>query len=654
VPTVHIDFETRSEVDIRTCGAGRYASSSSTRILCTCYAVDNGPVKGIVGETVPEVFYQAIREGWDFSAFNAMFEQLIWHYRWPDLVLPWNLKMPRFRCTRALAAAHGLPQSLDRACKALHIGHSKDPEGRRLINTYSKPRKDGGFNVLEGEDKKKMLRYCAKDVVLSRRIYQRLPALDEREQAIYDWTVKSNTRGITIDTELAEKAEAISTALQKHGNDELAQLTKGKIHAVSQVQRIKNYIKNEYAIETESLDKETIEELLLRELPDKARRILELRRDLSQTSVQKFKRARMSVCDDGKVRDVLIYHGAFTGRWTSQVVQFQNLPKLVLSDPETAMRLIALGDPDMFDLCYKSPMLALSACIRGLVVPEEGKLFAVVDYAAIEARMLMWAAGQEDAIVMFHQKKDIYVEMARTIYRNKALTEKNKKERFLGKTTTLGCGYQMGHIKFQATCESYGIDLGEKTECHEKEDKEGNITRTWYSSLARQAVDAYRSRFPKVPEFWYAMQRTAELCIKTGKTYKHLGFKFEIEREYMYITLLSGRRLAYHRPGVDNDGMYYYTQDSQSHNYIKKRLYGGRIVENCIQALARDILAHGILELEKQNFPVILTVHDENIVRIERKEPLSEVIDIMCTLPEWAKGCPISAEGFVTERYRKG
>ena len=653
MPVIHLDFETRSNVDIKTCGAGRYASDPSTRILCVCWAVDNGPVMGSIGEEVPDVFLSALIQGWKFSAFNAVFEQLIWKYRWPRIM------QPKMICTRALAAAHGLPQGLDRACKALHIGWSKDMEGARLINTYSKPKKDGGFNELKGEDEKSLLRYCAKDVTLSRRILQRLPNLSKGEAQIYDWTVETNLRGIHIDEELAKRAEHIATYLLERGNEELKLLTNARIFSVSQIARIKNYLKEEFGIEAESLDKEGIEELLLQEgLPDEARRILELRRDLSQTSVQKFKRAGQSVCADGKIRDFLVYHGAATGRWTSQVVQFQNLPKYAVQDPETALKLVMQGDAEMFDFAYKNPMLALSGCIRGLVVPSPGKKLAVVDYNAIEARVLMWAAGQQDAIDSFHQGRDLYVEMARTIYNNPNLTKENKKERTLGKTTILGCGYQMGHLKFQATCDAYGIDLGEKTEYveREKETKEGEAysEKIYYAPLAKKAVDTYRSRFTRVPEFWYGMQSAAEQCVRTGNRVAYGKFVFNREREFLYLTLPSGRRLAYHRPGIDADGLYYFAEDGTSFNYVRKRTYGGKLVENAIQATARDILSFGIINLERRGYPVLLTVHDENIVEITRDQEYEDVVKTMCELPEWAKSCPITAEGFVTERYRKG
>lgn len=650
-PIIEIDFETRSRIDIRKAGAGKYASDPSTEILCVCWAVDNGPVMGSVGEEVPRVFHQAIKEGWTFSGFNAIFEQLIWTYRWPAI------PVPQFICTRALAAAHNLPQSLDRACKALHIGYAKDIEGKRLINAYSIPRKDGTFNELKGEDQKKMLQYCAKDVLLSRRIRQRLPGLLPGEQEVYDWTVKANIRGICIDSNLAEKAQDIASELEQRGNQELARITEKRIFSISQIQRIKTYLKDEFALETESLDKETIEEILLqKDIPDTARMVLQIRQDLAQSSVKKFARAASSVCEDGKVRDTLIYHGAGqTGRWAGQVVQFQNLPRKVVKDPENALRLIKLGDAELFSVCYDQPMQALSSCIRSLIVPQEGTMFAVVDYNAIEARGLVWAAGQEDAIYDFHNGVDRYLKMAETIYQRKGFNKKDHaKERFLGKTAVLGCGYQMGFIKFQATCEGYGIDLGERTEYVEKTNKEGKVTRTYYAPLAKAAVDAYRMEHQEVVKFWYDMQNAATKCVLTQEPAMCGKFSFYREREFLYLQLPSGRRIAYHKPGVDIDGLFYYAEDSQTNQYVKKRTYGGKLVENAIQGMCRDVLAHGILNLEKAGFPVLMTIHDENIVSIKSKEQIEEVSRIMCELPAWAKGFPVAAEGFVCSRYRKG
>lgn len=932
-PVLEIDFESRSRTDIRKAGAGRYAADESTQILCVCWAKDNGQVYGSLGEEIPPIFFQAIKEGWTFSAFNAIFEQLIWRYRWPAI------PVPQFICTRSLVAAHNLPQSLDRACKALHIGYAKDIEGKRLINAYSVPRKDGTFNELKGEDQKKMLQYCAKDVLLSRRIRQRLPSLLPQEQEVYDWTVKANIRGICIDTDLAQRAQNIASELERAGNKELAEATGNRIFSVSQIQRIKTYLNSEFGIETESLDKETIEEILLqKDLPDTARVVLQIRQDLAQSSVKKFARAASSVCADGKVRDALIYHGAGqTGRWAGQVIQFQNLPRSVVKDPETALKLIKIGDADLFNVCYAQPMQALSSCLRSLIVPEEGTMFAVVDYNAIEARGLVWAAGQEDAIYDFHNGVDRYLKMAEAIYRRKGLNKKDHaKERFLGKTATLGCfsadtlvltnngwkrivevlvtdtvwdgeewvkhkgvicqghkktlhawgvdatpeheiltehgwrewqevitnpslsqsafvkgllplsngssislllgnrldgtlssdvtvggkggsieatsklkgqhgvmgalrypptqngigrtnpfsqmkntglayliefhrvsqdaitqrvrciramadgvsgflnlgvqigfpslnisypflggktlqdkstglittkdtsrgifdlppsrkiirtdvvsagskkrlpvydiafagprsrftiatnagslivhncGYQMGHIKFQATCEAYGIDLGEKTEYVEKTNKEGKITRTYYAPLAKAAVDAYRSEHAQVIQFWYDMQNAATKCVLTQESTVCGKFSFHREREFLYMQLPSGRRIAYHKPGVDTDGLFYYAEDSQTNQYVKKRTYGGKLVENAVQALSRDVLAHGILNLEKAGFPVLMTIHDENIVSIKSKEQIEEVSRIMCELPAWAKGFPVAAEGFVCSRYRKG
>jgi DNA polymerase len=248
--------------------------------------------------------------------------------------------------------------------------------------------------------------------------------------------------------------------------------------------------------------------------------------------------------------------------------------------------------------------------------------------------------------------------MAEVIYGVKGFTkEKNAKERFLGKTTTLGCGYQMGFIKFQATCDSYGIDLGEKTDYIEREDKEGKVTRIYYAPLAKRAVETFRAANPAVVDFWYEIQRCVERCIRDGKPVEHRGLLITRERDFMYIRLLSGRRLAYYRPGIDNDGIYFYGMDSQTHQFGKKRLYGGKIAEQCTQATARDLLAHGILNIEKAGYPVVMTVHDETISEVDKgeaKKHLENINEIMCDIPAWAKGCPVKAEGFVCDRYRKG
>jgi DNA polymerase len=301
------------------------------------------------------------------------------------------------------------------------------------------------------------------------------------------------------------------------------------------------------------------------------------------------------------------------------------------------LNIIKQGDADAWEMCYKSPMQSLSACIRGLIVPAAGKFLGVVDYAAIEARVLMWIAGQDDATEAFHTGRDIYLEMAEVIYQEKGFTKQNNpKERQLGKQAILGCGYGMGSSKFYSTCAGYGlsIELG----------------------LAERAVKAYRSTYKKVPTFWYSIEEAAEKCILTGKAHSFRGIMFQRERDFLYMTLPSGRKIAYHRPGKDNEGLYYFAEDSQTFTYMRKRTYGAKIVENICQGIARDIMAEAVLRLEDAGYPVVLTVHDEAVVELEkgREGELKNIIKIMCELPAWAKNCPIDAEGFVCDRYRKG
>jgi DNA polymerase len=318
-------------------------------------------------------------------------------------------------------------------------------------------------------------------------------------------------------------------------------------------------------------------------------------------------------------------------------VQFQNLPKLTLKDPQKALSIIKQGDADAWEMCYSSPMQSLSACIRGLVVPKPGHFLAVVDYAAIEDRTGMWAAGEEKALKEYEEKKDAYLLLAEAIYQQKGFTKHdNPKERFVGKTARLGLVYGMGSNKFRATCIAYGQDIE--------------------AGLAEKAVKTYRSTYRAVPAMWYGMEEAAEKCVLTGKPHAFRDVLFQRERDFLYMMLPSGRRLAYNKPGKDNEGLYYHAEDSQTFTYQKKRTWGGRLFENLNQGIARDIMAEAVLRLEDAGYPVVMTVHDEAVVELEkgREEEINNIIKVMCELPVWAKGCPIGAEGFVCDRYRKG
>jgi len=635
---VHLDFETKSRVDIKKSGAGRYCTDPSTEVLCLAYALNDGPVKHWSAEGPPPIFDIWVDEGYTFVAHNAFFEMMVWKHVWKQ-------EPPEFMCTMSKACAHGLPWRMAKLAMALKLPEQKVIEGQRLIRLFSIPNSEGKFNKPEDhpEDFKKFVAYCKQDVVVERTIDNMLPDLTPQEQKVFQFTQDVNSRGLCVDTQLAEDATIISDALKGECNKEVAELTGGKILAITQTVRLKNFINEEYFRDMQGISKDDVEEELTQDLPDELRRLLILRLEHGRSSVAKFKRVIDSCCDDGRIRNHLIYHGASTGRWTSQAVQFQNLPRGGDIDQDICMDVISSRDASLMDFLYSHPVSALSTCIRGVVVAAEGKTLLTADYSAIEARVLVWAVGQKDAVELFREGKDIYVEMAKVIHKNDKLTKRDKAERQLGKQTVLGCGYQMGAKRFKVTCEGYGIKIDD--------------------ALAELAVTSYRETYKQVPAFWADIERAAKYTVRTKRACHCGPVTFYFRGMFLYCKIPSGRSLAYYYPGLSDKTMpwgktkkslHYYT--SSAEGFKKTFTYGGKLTENVIQAMARDIMAEAMLRLEEHNMPVILSVHDEIVCEVypdDARDDLNCMLNIMCQLPTWAEGCPIDAEGWAGKRYKK-
>ena len=633
---VYIDFETASLVDLNECGGARYSADPSTRIICTGYALDLEPV--IIQEDgfMPDIFEEYIEKGHIFCAHNAMFELMIWNRFWG--------KAPKFKCTMAKASSCGAPRSLERAAKALQLGFEKDINGTRLINKFSKPNRHGGFDLPKDftADAREFYEYCRKDIEVTRAIDERLPDISEDEQKIYELTTKINLRGLAIDLEFTRAAEFIADGLGVKAVKRLAELTDGTILSISQVERIKNYLNTNFNLTLPDLTADTLEGLKDVVMPEKAREIINIRMQNSLSSVKKFHRINESA-QDGRVKDFLVYHGALTGRWSSKTVQFQNLPKG--NSSETAVSLVKSRDVDAFAMLYDSPMTTISDLIRGAIVAPEGKKLLVADYASIEARVVLWLAGQKDAVQLLETGQDIYIDMAKKIFRNPNLTKADTQARQLGKRAILGAGYGMGPDKFKATCEKYGIMVND--------------------DLAKQAIYSYRNSYTHVPALWAALERAAMGAMQKP----HYRFtvlnkvSYVYHAPFLFCYLPSGRRLCYGMPVLEARGgtwgdalsLFYFTVDSQTQNFKKTNTYGGKLTENVVQALARDIMAGAMLTLEANNYPVVLSVHDEIICEVPDTNDftIEEMIKTMVVLPPWAEGCPIGAEGWEGKRYKK-
>jgi len=634
---VHLDFESRSKVNIWDTGAYVYASDPSTEIVCLAYAIDNEPVKLIrfedivlygLGDPFEELRALALAEDTLFYAHNALFEQLVWQYCMIDKFNMPRMPINKWRCTAAKALAHGLPKSLKDAAKAMELSQQKDTRGAYLIQKLSKPQKDGTFCEDPGL-MNEFEKYCSQDVETERELDHMLPELHPLEQYVWFEDQLINRRGIAVDTEAVDTCLNLIAEETEILKKEIFDLTDGKLDGVSKRLAVLAYFaKKKHPLP--DFTKATVEKAVKSgALPPELVQILRIRQQLGLTSVAKYSTLKNATCYDNRLKDILLYHSASTGRWGGKLVQMQNLPKGTLKDTDTAVEMLKTGDLSLVKMVYGNVMNLLSSCIRGMFVAPEGRDLIVSDYSAIEARVLMWFCGQSDAVKMFADGVDIYVQMAERIGGNAT--------RQLGKQAVLGCGYGMGHAKFQSTCQGYGIEIDE--------------------TLAQRAVNAYRDTFKKVPAMWYAQERAMKAAIQTKKPIKCGMVSWDMcarERDFLYCTLPSGRRLAFHKPCVEGGSVKYFTTDSVTKKYIKKETYGGKIIENIIQAIARDLLAQAMLEAEKAGYKIVLTVHDELVAEVpEGWGSVEEFNKIITAVPKWAKGCPIDAEGWRGKRYKK-
>lgn len=651
---VHIDFETRSEVDIWRSGAWIYSAHPSTQIQCIAYAVDEGPVQLLTPDMmeIDANFNHTINDpDTIFVAHNVFFERSIWKNIIEKQFGLAPIPLQRWRCTQSKACAYGLPKGLEKAADAFGLPQRKDKVGRQIMLRMCKPlpRKKGG--IVYDEDPKNyeiLYEYCRQDVRVERELDNRLPDLSDIEQEIWFYDQLINTRGVHVDMSTVNTFIQILTNKTKALNQELTVLTQGRITKGTQVQGMLAYL-NEGGANMPCLDKLAVSGAIAEgRLSNKQIQILRLRQQLGKSSLAKYAKLTEAVDENNILRDSYVYHGASTGRWSGKLVQLQNLPKNTAKvNTDQAIADINTHGYPAVEMMYPGRLQdVMSSCIRGMIVPAKGKELYVVDYGAIEARVVMWLAGEERGLKEFRDTdagltEDIYVLNAQRIYNDPTLTKKNNPgERQLGKQSVLGCGFGMGGPKFRITCAGYGIDISEPE--------------------AKRIVDLYRTTYYNVKNYWYDMERAMmEAYHAPGKlaVCKGIGWIYIKERDAIFCRLPSERILTYISPKLEenrfgNMGMTFMTEVNSQ--WVRRDTYGGLLVENITQAVARDLMAYRMPALEMAGFPTLMHSHDEIVSERPLHEgKLQEMIDIMCVIPEWAKGCPVVAEGFTAMRYRK-
>ena len=652
---LHRDYETRGRVILKKVGTHRYATDSSTEILCVAYAVDDDPVQlWIPGNPVPLEFTEAARNPcWVVAAHGDHFETAIEQhvlaprYGWPLIALE------RHRCTMAVALAHGLPARLSAAADALELSNRKDAAGERLMHQMSKPRHarqgEDPAAILWFDDPERLQRlydYSKQDVKVERELYDRLPPLSPTEQALWILSSKINARGFHIDRNFAEAARRIAQAAAPEIDAELAEITGGAATGINQIARLQAWL-TEQGYSAKKLDRKAIEKLLLDpDLPPHVQRALELRLGGAQAAVKKLSTLLAHAGNDDRVRGAFRYHGASTGRWAGEGFQPQNLKRPAVEDLDAAIAAVATGNYEHVRKLYPRPLSVVGDCSRSMICAAPGHVLIGADFSSIESRVLAWVADEEwklDSYRRFDATRDPrdepYCSTACKIFRvPDGSFDKNSPERGVGKTCDLAFGY------------AGGLGAWRKFQPDQFSDQEVETFKT-----------EWRTAHPAIRRFWHDIDRAAWTTVRERGCAVRCGpVAFKCVGAFLQLKLPSGRKLSYPQPRIigDEREQSVVFADNGAGQFKDCRhgqgAYGGLWTENVVSGIARDLLAGAMLRIEAAGYPVILHVHDELVCEVpEGFGSTEQFTQLMTRKPSWALELPIAAGAWSGRRYCK-
>lgn len=636
---LNIDIETYSSNDIKD-GVYKYVDAPDFEVLLIAYSLDGGPVEcidltrqNLPAEIQKAIFSDDVRK----SAFNAQFERVCLSKHFDA---PYYLDPSQWRCTMVHAQELGLPSSLEKCASYLNLAQEKDTAGKNLIKYFSvpcKPTKANGGRTRnlpehDPEKWKMFINYCKQDVVVEMAIAERLSVLPvaDREWNFYTADQRINDRGVALDTELVESALYCKDVKMDMLFDELRSTT-GLDNPNSRAQLLP-WLKT-HGYSASGLTKADVQKEL-KTARGELKRVLELKLQTAMSSLKKYEAMERAMCSDGRVHGLLQFYGASrTGRWAGRVVQVQNLARNYLKDLDDARNYVKARDIDAVEILYDSLNDTLKQLVRTAFVAEGNKEFYVSDFSAIEARVIAWYAKEQWRLEVFSTHGKIYEASASQMF-HIPIEDVDKELRQKGKIAELALGYQGGP---GALKQMGALEMG--------------VAEEELQSL----VDDWRRANPGIVQFWKDVQTAAIKALRTRAVIKLGRLRFKYSKGFLLIQLPSGRQLAYARAKLE-DGDYgpkltYEGQGDKAY-FTKQETYGGKLVENIVQATARDILAEAIIRLEKNGYPVVFHVHDECIVEA-RDTTIETINELMAQAPDWADGLPLNSEGYVTKYYKK-
>lgn len=650
--TLAIDIETYSGIDLIKCGVYKYVEAPDFEVLLFGYAFDDEPVQVIDFanfEYLPEEVETALTDSNIIkTAYNANFERTClakWFSR--------PMSPEQWRCSSVHALTLGLPGNLNEVAKVLGLDAQKDATGKALIKYFSvpcKPTKTNGGRTRNlphhAPDKWEQYKdYNMQDVVVEREVRTRLDQypVPEHEWKLWFLDQKINDNGVRLDPVLVQQALACDAQYTERLETEAKELT--ELENPNSTAQLTRWLTGRGLAVEDGLGKEFMPGLIDQAEDEDTRRALELRQEMSKTSVDKYSAMDRSICMDERARGLLQFCGANrTWRWAGRLIQVQNLPQNKLPDLDLARQLLRDGEFDLLETLFGSPPFVLSQLIRTAFIPSDGCRFIVADFSAIEARVIAWLAGEDWVLDVFRGHGKIYEATAAQMFKVPIETIAKDRENYAlrakGKVATLSCGYQggpdalvrMGALKSGLT-----------------EDELPGLVKGW------------RASNPHIVKLWYAAERAAITAMDERRTVKLTkGVQYRYEKGWLFADLPSGRSLAYVNPQIkpdpkfEKDGLTYEGVDQIKKTWCRQKTYGGKLVENLVQAIARDCLAVSMMNLDAASYKIRLHVHDEAVIDepIER-DSIKDISAIMGQPIDWAPGLPLRADAYETPFYKK-
>lgn len=636
-----LDLETYSSVDLSKCGVYRYAESPDFQILLFGYSINGGDVRVVdlaCDEEIPADIVEALSDDSVIKwSYNNNFERVCLSNYFGTWFEPGS-----WRCTMVWAAYMGLPRSLEDVGAVLGLEKQKLSEGKDLIRYFCvpcKPTKANGGRTrnLPEHDREKWERfktYNLRDVEAEMQIQQRLSKFPVPEFVWeeYRQDQEINDRGIGVDMEMVTQAIAMDGRSKAELSAAMKELT--SLENPNSVQQMKQWLADN-GLETDSLDKKAVAELL-KTAPEPLKTVLTLRQQLAKSSVRKYQAMENAVCADSRAHGMFAFYGANrTGRYSGKIIQLQNLPQNHIPDLTQARELVKAGDFDALAMLYEDIPDTLSQLIRTAFVPQDGRKFIVADFSAIEARVVAWLAGEKWVSDVFEKGGDIYCETASRMFHCKVEKHgENAELRQKGKQAVLSCSYggSSGALKAMGALEA-------------------GMTEDELQPL----VDSWRAANPNIVRLWWDVDHAVKECIKKRVQTETHSIRFDYQSGMMFITLPSGRRLAYVKPRIGENRFggesVTYMGVGGTKKWERLESYGAKFVENIVQSIARDILCYAMQTLK--NCSIVATVHDEIIIEADRRMSVEAVCEQMGKTPPWAKGLSLRADGYECDFYQK-